>query len=96
MIFFLKLNGNHLVTLVSIFPTIFMQLSLFTEIFFRSTKSPWRDPSIRRQFFEDYAKKNNFDPLIPENWRKKIPKMQDLKVCSGLYDVFTDILCQRT
>jgi hypothetical protein len=25
-------------------------------------------PQNRRKFFENYAKNNGFDPLIPENW----------------------------
>lgn len=28
----------------------------------------WKESARRREFFERYAKDNNFDPLIPENW----------------------------
>jgi hypothetical protein len=28
----------------------------------------WQDTSRRRKLFENYAKANDFDPLIPENW----------------------------
>jgi hypothetical protein len=28
----------------------------------------WQDIGNRRQFFENFAKENGFDPLIPENW----------------------------
>lgn len=31
-------------------------------------KGPWDDPVKRRQFFEDYAKKNHFDSLNADNW----------------------------
>ena len=31
----------------------------------------WRDVERRRLFFEKYAKKHAFDPLIPENWYKE-------------------------
>jgi hypothetical protein len=29
---------------------------------------PWDKSAERRHFFEDYAKENGFDPLIPDNW----------------------------
>lgn len=28
----------------------------------------WNDTRNRKKFFEDYAKENGFDPLVPENW----------------------------
>lgn len=28
----------------------------------------WKDIDSRRLFFENYAKKEGFDPLIPDNW----------------------------
>eukprot|EP00026_Physarum_polycephalum_P000178 Phypoly_transcript_00178.p1 GENE.Phypoly_transcript_00178~~Phypoly_transcript_00178.p1 ORF type:complete len:1068 (-),score=137.60 Phypoly_transcript_00178:3031-5769(-) len=47
--------------LVDAFPDIGMDIDkLWT--------SSWHEPKNRRQFFEDYAKKNGFDPLHPENW----------------------------
>ena len=46
----------------------------FSRLFTYTTA--WSDPQSRRRFFEDYAKENKFDPLIPSNWysndRKKI------------------------
>ena len=28
----------------------------------------WSDPETRRNFFEKYAKNNDFNPLLPANW----------------------------
>ena len=28
----------------------------------------WSSPKDGREFFEEYAKKSGFDPLVPENW----------------------------
>jgi hypothetical protein len=28
----------------------------------------YNDRANRRRYFEDYAKENGFDPLVPENW----------------------------
>lgn len=30
--------------------------------------APWADMLNRKKFFEDFAFKNRFDPLEPENW----------------------------
>lgn len=30
----------------------------------------WKDEPRRRQFFERFAKRHGFDPLVPENWYK--------------------------
>lgn len=46
----------------------------------------WKFAEYRRKFFEKYAKKNNFDPLYPDNWYTV--KMEDLlvtKVCYKKY-----------
>lgn len=41
------------------------------------------DIAYRRKFFEDYAKKNNFDPLNPENWYSRTKDIMETKV--GLF-----------
>ena len=28
----------------------------------------WKESSNRRKFFENYAKDQRFDPLVPQNW----------------------------
>jgi hypothetical protein len=28
----------------------------------------WASPVHQKQHFDEYARNNNFDPLIPENW----------------------------
>lgn len=32
----------------------------------------WHEQSRRRQFFEDFAGDNNFDPLDPNNWYSQL------------------------
>lgn len=34
----------------------------------------------RREYFEEYAKSNNFDPLNAENWYQRNDEMLDIKV----------------
>lgn len=34
----------------------------------------WPEESKRKQFFENYAKENEFDPLICENWYFQSPQ----------------------
>jgi len=48
---------------------------LFPDIGFDKAKfiaaqnpNPWRHSSNRRAFFEEYAKRSGFDPLVPDNW----------------------------
>jgi hypothetical protein len=51
----------------------------------------WGDINNRKSFFDSYAKKNNFDPLIPENWYMKTPKdFEDEKVSKTTTTKFTD------
>ena len=40
---------------------------LYTN-FFRNYVVLWSKSENRRSFFENYAKANNFDPNVPENW----------------------------
>jgi hypothetical protein len=41
----------------------------------------WKVTERRRDFFENFAKQNGFDPLNPENWYTNIVKLRQLKVC---------------
>ena len=40
--------------------------------FFLTTFVEWNDQK-KKQFFEDFAQQNKFDPLNPENWYKVKP-----------------------
>lgn len=41
----------------------------------------WREEENRKKFFEWYAKKNEFDPLVPDNWyRVSIESIMSFKV----------------
>lgn len=51
--------GNRMSLFVSFYICIFIDL-LFLE--------DWSEVASRRSFFERYAKENDFDPLLPENW----------------------------
>ena len=41
----------------------------------------WNSPQQRRQFLENYAKQNLFDPLIPYNWYLHKTRLQSERVC---------------
>ena len=44
--------------------------------------NPWHNIATRRKFFEEYAKKNHFDPLNPECWyNAKTKEIRTLPVC---------------
>ena len=50
---------------------LFYLLFLFYFVLFLTCSfavSQWRVTENRRAFFENFAKKRNFDPLIPSNW----------------------------
>lgn len=66
---------NHSIpkALVELFPEINLEKSKFFASSSSST-SMWRDPQKRRKFFENFAKENSFDPIVPENWYKQSKK----------------------
>eukprot|EP00026_Physarum_polycephalum_P001397 Phypoly_transcript_01398.p1 GENE.Phypoly_transcript_01398~~Phypoly_transcript_01398.p1 ORF type:complete len:808 (+),score=111.44 Phypoly_transcript_01398:465-2888(+) len=83
-------------------------MELFPDIKFDKSKFPkapiWRKLRNRRLFFEEYAKENKFDPLVPENWytqpRKRIHSKKGAdrvlayhnhSVPTALLDLFPDI-----
>lgn len=39
----------------------------------------WHKVKNRRNFFEEYAKENGFDPRIPKNWYKQPKKKLEAK-----------------
>eukprot|EP00026_Physarum_polycephalum_P001933 Phypoly_transcript_01936.p1 GENE.Phypoly_transcript_01936~~Phypoly_transcript_01936.p1 ORF type:complete len:910 (+),score=132.37 Phypoly_transcript_01936:109-2838(+) len=50
-------------------------IQLFPEVPLSSVKlhsllpsAHWQDPANQRHFFESFARDNQFDPLVPENW----------------------------
>ena len=46
----------------------------------------------RRRFFENYAKENQFDPLVPTNWyTQPIHRILEFKVCS-IFSLFYSLL----
>ena len=76
-------KGSISRALMDLFPNIgldksklyYLSMSLFVsstplqanQLFF-SFLAPWSEASNRRKFFEEYAKVNGFDPLVPSNW----------------------------
>jgi hypothetical protein len=56
-----------------------LKLILFLENF-------WQAKENRKQFFENFAKANNFNPLTPENWyRINKEDVINADVCGFLY-----------
>lgn len=49
-------------------PGIFCLLSVCRIILMDGLANYWQDLQNRRIFLENYARTNNFDPLISENW----------------------------
>jgi hypothetical protein len=55
-------NNNITKALVDLFPNIGLDPAKFIYV------SYWDKSENRRIFFENYAKKYDFDPLVPKNW----------------------------
>jgi len=83
-------------TLINLFPEIGLDSGKFWNM--------WNDIEERRKCLEKYAKENDFDPLIPENWylqsREKIrlfPGMRGIvgyhgeSVIQTIIDLFPNI-----
>eukprot|EP00026_Physarum_polycephalum_P000469 Phypoly_transcript_00470.p1 GENE.Phypoly_transcript_00470~~Phypoly_transcript_00470.p1 ORF type:complete len:781 (-),score=102.87 Phypoly_transcript_00470:244-2586(-) len=85
---------------------------LFPEIVFETSKlqSPkWSKKTARRKSFEDFAKTNNFDPLVPENWYSQpkqkllgIPGIEQIigyhsdSISNALQDLFPELGLDRS
>eukprot|EP00026_Physarum_polycephalum_P000368 Phypoly_transcript_00368.p1 GENE.Phypoly_transcript_00368~~Phypoly_transcript_00368.p1 ORF type:complete len:1106 (+),score=136.69 Phypoly_transcript_00368:1680-4997(+) len=65
-IIFKALQGGYAQTIVTLFPDIGI-----VESKFASTLRNWSDIRKRRRQLETFAKENNFNPLVPENWINK-------------------------
>eukprot|EP00026_Physarum_polycephalum_P008336 Phypoly_transcript_08418.p1 GENE.Phypoly_transcript_08418~~Phypoly_transcript_08418.p1 ORF type:complete len:268 (+),score=33.53 Phypoly_transcript_08418:1-804(+) len=60
----LRYHSNNVAkTLVDLFPDIGLRISKFDN-----TSLLWKSKVNRKRFFEDFARENGFEPLIPENW----------------------------
>lgn len=46
----------------------------------------WMLPFSRRKLFEDFANKNDFDPLIADNWFLNSKNFKELKVCGKYFN----------
>lgn len=61
---------------------------LFIYYLFTIFAAVWPERKTRRNFFEKYAKENNFDALIPDNWYSQSrTKLTNSKV--HLQNIFT-------
>eukprot|EP00026_Physarum_polycephalum_P002046 Phypoly_transcript_02050.p1 GENE.Phypoly_transcript_02050~~Phypoly_transcript_02050.p1 ORF type:complete len:789 (+),score=103.44 Phypoly_transcript_02050:501-2867(+) len=93
--------GGYAMTLLSLFPDIGLDPNLLPE--------SWRKTHKRRRFFEIFAEKNDFDPLVPENWysqaKSKILSEEGAhtvlfyhfgSVSRALVDLFPEIGLQRS
>jgi len=75
--------------------------------FFLFVEMRWQDAGARKKFFLDFAKREGFDPLVPENWynakrislqkyAKTVPKYHNNSLMQALLDLFPNIgLCKR-
>lgn len=89
--------GSTITALQTIYPSIGLQKELFPfykGIFFSVmnfnlillfAENDWTKVETRRTFFDNFARKNGFDPLVPSNWnsvlRKDIVKEVRITIC---------------
>ncbi len=77
---------------IQLFPEIGLEETKFTRVkgigvynrIFPNNKlgGYWHDIQNRRNFFIEFAKKHNFDPLVAENWYNyTVDSFLGLKVC---------------
>lgn len=67
----------------SIIPRNYYSFSLFFYPFVVNDKlgNHWADANNRKEFFDNFAKEHDFDPLVPENWYQITTKeMREIKV----------------
>eukprot|EP00026_Physarum_polycephalum_P002957 Phypoly_transcript_02966.p1 GENE.Phypoly_transcript_02966~~Phypoly_transcript_02966.p1 ORF type:complete len:695 (+),score=87.59 Phypoly_transcript_02966:171-2087(+) len=65
-------------TLMRLFPNIGLQQKMFSL----KPMGYWSYMNNRKEFFDSYARENNFDPLIPSNWYK-LPSLNVFKARKG-------------
>ena len=65
-----KQDSNHVCSIFSflLFSLFFFRILIVVLFFIYLNIGSLFHPIKRRMFFEDYAKQNGFDPLIPNNW----------------------------
>jgi len=70
-------------------------LDLFPDIGLVKTKlrrSQELDLTKQRQFFENYAKENNFDPLVPDYWYSHADDIEKIKYARKIIHIHSDSL----
>lgn len=55
----------------------------------------WKDPTNVKRFFDDFAARKEFDPLVPENWYPIQRKPIEQAVLSGCLCLGLSILLGR-
>lgn len=66
---FLTLDLIHLFSWIAVqYKIINIKIFFIYLLIYVLNTAPWHDRNNRRNFFEEYARENFFDPLIPENW----------------------------
>lgn len=61
--------------------SILLIINWLIVLLIRQFEDAWHEEDNRRKFFEDYAAKNGFDPLDPNEWYKQsIDKLTATKV----------------
>ena len=51
-----------------LFSLLFHLIFLYYHSYSPHLAELWNDPIRRRKYFENYARANDFDPLVPDNW----------------------------
>eukprot|EP00026_Physarum_polycephalum_P001051 Phypoly_transcript_01052.p1 GENE.Phypoly_transcript_01052~~Phypoly_transcript_01052.p1 ORF type:complete len:797 (-),score=76.09 Phypoly_transcript_01052:124-2514(-) len=95
-------NQSVPTALLDLFPNIGLEKDKFFQ------QNIWNKISHRRKFFEDYARENKFDPLIPSNWyhlpvsvflstkgASRVLTYHNNSLAQGLLDLFPDIGFER-
>jgi len=59
--------GKYVESVQFLFPELNLEKKKFAKNVIRIQ---WRKTSVRKEFFNNYAKENGFDPLVPDNWYK--------------------------
>jgi len=87
-----RYDGKFQKALVDLFPDIGLDINRFSYV----PPNHWLQPENRRKFFDDFAKFNGFDALIPENWysvdRQSILSLKNTKSILYYYRNLSDAL----
>jgi hypothetical protein len=95
-------HGHSVVkALIELFPSVTfdkskflkgLSLYLLCEFFVYISISDWSKIDTRRKLFENYARKQNFDPLVAENWRKHTKNIMSVKVLISILFILSLII----